>query len=335
MNEIIISEFKKLIEQIKHDINNAIIKKDEIRHSFRLRQSTRVLKILEKYPKEIKSGEQLKDIEGVGKGTISRINEILKTGKLSEIKVSNKYKKNIQIIEELEKIFGIGRKTAYDLITKHNIKSIDELKKAYKNKKIELNEQIKLGLKYHGVYQQSIPRSEIDQINELIQSNIIKVDKDLHAQICGSYRRKKDISNDIDILIYHPKIITKKQLSSNENYLIKFVSRLKKINFILDDLTYENYETKYMGYCKFNDNPVRRIDIYYTPYESYYSFLLHLTGSGEFNRKTRSLAIELGYKLNEYGLFNMSEGKEEKIIVHSEKDIFENLGLEYLPPEKR
>ena len=82
--------------------------------------------------------------------------------------------------------------------------------------------------------------------------------------------------------------------------------------------------------------PVRRIDIMYTPHNYYYTALLHFTGSGEFNRKLRDLAIELGYTLSQLGLYVVKNGKKVKQIhIKSEQDIFEKLGLEYVPPDKR
>ena len=237
-NENIINEFSKLINQIKYDIDYSINKKEKLKNTFRLKQINNVIDILKKYPTEIKSGEQLKEIKGVGKGTISRINEILKKGKLSEIRVDKKYKKYMDYIEELEQIIGIGRKTAYDLVTKHNIKSINELKKKYKQGKIKLNDQILLGLKYHGVYKKDIPRSEINEIDIYLQNISTKINKDLKLKICGSYRRKKPFSNDIDVLLTHPNIKSKLKLKNKENYLIKLVNKLKSNKFIVDAITY-------------------------------------------------------------------------------------------------
>ena len=74
---------------------------------------------------------------------------------------------------------GIGRKTAYDLVTIYGIKSISQLKKAYKSGKIELNDQIKLGLKYHGKYKEDIPRREIMKIEKYIHKVARKIDNEL------------------------------------------------------------------------------------------------------------------------------------------------------------
>jgi DNA polymerase/3'-5' exonuclease PolX len=49
----------------------------------------------------------------------------------------------------------------------------------------------------------------------------------------------------------------------------------------------------------------------------------------------RSLAIELGYKLNEYGLFKNYKGRLVKIKISSEKDIFKKLGMEFIEPKGR
>ena len=115
-----------------------------------------------------------------------------------------------------------------------------------------------------------------------------------------------------------------------------FIDKLKEAKFILDDLTFEHYETKYMGYCRYaTEYPTRRIDIFYAPFESYYPFLLHLTGSGGFNQKIRALAINLGYKLNEYGLFKIKLGKYIKVKIKSEEDIFNELGMDYVEPRDR
>jgi DNA polymerase/3'-5' exonuclease PolX len=332
-NETILNQFELLVDQIKYQIDTIKDRKESIKHSFRLQQIKNAMIIIKKYPHKIKSGEELKDIKGIGKGSIDRINEIIKTGKLTEINIKKKDIKYDKYINELEHVFGIGRKRAYELVTKYNIKSIKELKIAHMNGKIVLTEQMMISLKHYNKYKQDIPRAEIDEINKIVLKIGKDIDKKLMVKICGSYRREKTTSNDIDILLTHPIINTKqKLLDSKKNYLKIFVNKLTNKNIILDDLTYDDYETKYMGYAHLsNKYPTRRIDIYYTPYESYYASLLHLTGSGNFNRKMRGLAIDLGYKLNEYGLF-----KGNKMIkIVSEKDIFDKLGMDFVEPKDR
>ena len=336
-NQKIVDEFKRLIDQIKIQIDNAGKTSEYVVNNFRLKQISAALLNIKQYPKEIKNGSDLKDIKGIGKGTISRIDEILKTGTLSEIKISETERKFSKSIEDLEQIHGIGHKTAYDLVNKYNIRSIEDLEKAYNDGILELNDQILTGLKYNGVYQKNIPRSEVTEIKEYLEKEVKTIHKKLTITICGSYRRQKPVSNDIDVLLAHPDIKTKLQLSkqNEDNYLIKFIEKLRKNKFILDDLTDKNPEIKYMGYCKLGSNPIRRIDIRYIPFDSYSTAILYFTGSGPFNKKMRRLAEQLGYLLNEYGLYKLDGLKKIRIRIESEKDVFDELGMEYLEPSQR
>lgn len=335
MNSRIIELFELLVKQTIQELNTSKTTKEKTANRFRLLNTQNVLEIIKNYPQQIKSGDDLSMIKGVGKGSVERINEIIKTGSLKEIKSTKKYDKYAKHIAELEQVFGIGTNKAFELVTKNKIKTVQELKDAYKNKKIELTRQIVVGLKYHGLYMTGIPRSEMDKINKLIQRETSMVDPELSSTLCGSFRRGKPFSNDVDVLVSHPSIKTKKDVVSKKNFMRMLIKRLKKIGFILDDLTFDKYTTKYMGFCRLGENPVRRMDIYYTSKDSYPAALLHLTGSAKFNQMTRGLAVDLGYTLNEYGLFKIDNNKKKKIDAPSEAAILKKLGLDYVSPDKR
>ena len=337
MNKQIIYEFEKLVKQINFDLNNSKTNSEKNKHLFRLRQIKNAIKIIQKHKTKILDGNELKDVKGIGKGIIKRIDEIIRNGYLSEISLDIKQDIANNIIDELEKVIGIGQKTANDFVKK-GIKSVNDLKKQVKNGIIQVNDEIKVGLKYHKKYNTEIPRGEIGKIDTYLQKIIKRIDKDLKLVICGSYRRKKEISHDIDLLITHKDIKKNKQIVNNDNnYLIKLVEELKEDNFILDDITYKNYITKYMGFCKLKNNPIRRIDIRFFPINSYYTALIHFTGSGELNREMRQKATQLGYKLSEYGLFKILDGESryKKIKINSEKDVFDKLNIVYLDPVDR
>jgi DNA polymerase/3'-5' exonuclease PolX len=127
------------------------------------------------------------------------------------------------------------------------------------------------------------------------------------------------------------------------NILASYVKHLHKIGFLLDDLTDKDFKTKYMGFGRFsfnklsltqsNDNPIRRVDIRLIPMSSYFPALLYFTGSYTFNQEMRSNAKKLGYKLNEYGLYDIRTG--EQIIILSEQEMFKKLNMIYKDPEQR
>jgi len=70
----------------------------------------------------------------------------------------------------------------------------------------------------------------------------------------------------------------------------------------------------------------------------YSSALLYFTGSKEHNIVMRQRAIDRGLRLNEYGLFHSKvETRDPKLLVkcRTEEEMFEKLGLHYIPPEMR
>jgi DNA polymerase/3'-5' exonuclease PolX len=340
INEKIIFEFEKLLLFIQKQIDST----NEDKNKFRYKNLKNALNVIKKFPEEITINNlnNLK-IPGIGKGTIERIAEILKNGFLSELKDFNNDSNNEKIINELENIVGIGRSKALELVNE-GIKSIDDLKNKIEKGKIKVNDKILLGLKYHNKFFGNIPRQEITDIKNLLNNIIIKMNKNLNdndkyiLKICGSYRRGKLTSGDIDILL------TKKNYSFNDsesnNHLVNFIKLLKKpikLNnnkpFIVDDMTDKNYETKYMGFCKYLDNPFRRIDIRFIPWKSYYTALLYFTGSAEHNKKMRKIAQQMNYKLSEYSLIDLTTNNE--FNINSEKKIFELLNMEYIKPNLR
>ena len=134
MNTNILHEFNRLIAFIQEDIDKLTAEKNLkalTANQFRLKQIKNVLNILKNYSTKITIDNyiELKDINGIGKGTIDRIKEILLTGKLSELGnfVDNKKDKN-KTIEDLESVVGIGHTHAIELYNK-GIISVKQLKK--------------------------------------------------------------------------------------------------------------------------------------------------------------------------------------------------------------
>ncbi len=330
-NDDIIEWFELLVRQVQFDIDTTTGKKKMI-NMFRLNSITKALDVIKKLDFKIIKGEDIKNYENIGKGTIDRINEIIKTGKLSEVHEDDITTKHLDYVDELQKVFGIGREVAYNLYKEHNIKNLNDLKEAVKTKSVELPETILKGLKYVDKINVQIPRSEMDEIYSFIIREAIDLDPDMDVRICGSYRREKQVMGDIDMIISHPKIITKQQAEESD-LLMQFVNKLENDKFIIDSFTAKNVKTKYMGVCVYHENPMRRIDIRFMPQESYYTAIMYFTGSKNFNRKMRKIAIDMGYKLNEYKLIN--NRNKQSFDVKSEKDIFDILHMEYLQPKDR
>jgi len=346
MNALIAEQFNLLVKQIQAEYLNAQMENDvkEITmHKYRLQNIKKILSTIKKLDFEIKNVDDLKGIPGLGAGTVRRVKEILETGQLSELK--NKYDKKkqatIDSILELEKVIGIGKETAKKFVIDNGITSINDLKKAIKMKKITVNDKILLGLKYYGIVEGDIPRKETGVTVKYLTKEAHKIDPALDVMICGSYRRGKKTSGDLDILLYHPDAKVSKNILNPkayglEPYLELYVSTLTENGFLIDDMTDKDFFRKYMGFCKYNNYPVRRIDIRYVPYNSLSAAMLYFTGPAELNKSMREKAKQRNMSLNEYGLYKLDkDGLKTLIPIQSEEDIFKILGMDYLTPEER
>lgn len=332
MNKKIIEVFSELLKKYNSELKE-LKNNDEITsHKFKIRAISKSLKIIKGIDFEIKKGDDLKDIKGIGKKTIEKINEILSTGSLKTVDDFNKSKlTKIDEEQKLQMVTGIGPTKSKKLLEDgYTLEKLLLLKNNdIELKKILTHHQI-IGIKYFKDIQERIPSLEISKIGVFLKKLLNKINSDLDLIICGSYRRKKETSGDIDVLIFN-----KTANKYSEDNLVNFIDKLKKKNFLVAHLT-EDGKTKYMGLCKLNKKSIaRRIDIRYIKKKHLASSMLYFTGSGEFNKNMRLYAKKKGYKLNEYGLFKLGKENELKMKTENEKDIFSILGLPYIEPENR
>ena len=120
----------------------------------------------------------------------------LKTGTLEILEREKNNPINI-----FTQVYGIGPKKAEELVKKE-ITTIEQLK----NNLNLLNDKQKIGVKYYDDILKCIPRSEIDDFYVKLSIIFEMFDNsDNHFEIVGSYRREKQDSGDIDIIITNSK----------------------------------------------------------------------------------------------------------------------------------
>lgn len=297
---------------------------------WQIKALTSAINNIEKYENDIISGEDLKkNIKGIGDKISKYIDEIIEHGYLLDLK-------NIKVEEDSYKefmnIIGVGNAKAKEWISK-GIKNIDQLKKEIKNGNISITNNINLGLKYYEDLKERIPREEIISLYKIIEKILKEINKDLIYEICGSFRRNESNSGDIDFLITHKNYNSDINNFKDYNFLKKILNNLKEKNIIVDEMT-KNASKKFLGMCKIPGyKKVRRIDIMFIDYKSYYSSLLYFTGNKYFNLYIRNKCLENNFSLNEYYLSNLENN--EKIYLKNEKELFDILKLNYLKPEER
>jgi len=204
------------------------------------------------------------------------------------------------------------------------------------NQLCKIHKNTLIGLKYFYDITQKIPREEIQKAEIILTRVAEHMNKDLKIMLCGSYRRGRDKSGDIDCCLFHPSIKTQDDIKTNKyNILANFVEILINIDFVIDQL--DMGLQKFMGLCiiKQNNkqNVARRLDIRFMPYESYGSAILYFTGSATFNTDIRKISLRKGYSLSEFGF----KKKSDNILIPcaTEEDVFKFLNIPYKTPIER
>lgn len=282
--------------------------------TFRLRSYMKTVDILKAQPRPIlteEDAEKLGKIHGVGKKTVMRICHILRHGTLplpegpEEMMVADV----LRVTSEFEsKIWGVGKSNAFRLY-KAGYRSMEDL--ALRGQK-DLTRQQLIGLKHWRDLAKRIPREEVQLIEARVRAVVERVLPGASVTTCGSYRRGKADTGDVDILISPPR----RENTAPLDRLMDIIVELRKESFLTDDLSlpsdrdkpenrpskggrpmneYNNVQgTKgsYMGVCRVSEaHPHRRIDLKLYAADELPFALLYFTGSQYFNMSMRSWAI--------------------------------------------
>ena len=273
----------------------------------------------------ITKAEDVAGIKGVGDKIRLKVREIIETGKL---KAAEEARASLPLdaYKTLKDVHGIGPAKAAQLIEK-GITNMDQLRAASEADSKLLTAAQKLGVKHYADSLLRIPRAEMTEHEYII---IPGLDPQFEGTIVGSYRRGAASSGDIDVLLTLPDTMSAKDQGA---LFLHMIELFKEIDYIVDTLS--SGPTKFLGYCKLEGKPVRRLDLLMIPKSEYACAILYFTGSKEFNVAFRAYALEKGYTLNEHRLQATKEGVPAVPAFETEEDIFDFLGLEYIEPTMR
>ena len=266
------------------------------------------------------TSENLLKVKGVGPKIVEKAMLIMNTGTCPMYD-------NIKDIKDPRELFmdihGVGAVKAKQ-ITNMGISTINELENHMNLDEI-LNDVQKKGLKWYKDMQSRIPHLEIANHEKILKNILNEIDPKAELTIAGSYRRGKETSGDIDVLINTPNV-------KNNSIYNAFIDKLFELQYLKEE--FSRGSKKFMGICSINGIG-RRIDIMYTKPNEYPFAILYFTGSMEFNVKMRSELLEKGMSLNEYGIKDVKTNKMIKHDCKTEKDVFKYLGYKYVNPENR
>lgn len=266
--------------------------------------------------------KRLDELKGVGESIAEKIHEYIHTGKI--LAFERLKKKVPYALLELMEIEGIGPATLRTLHEQLQVNNRDELIAAIQQgrldhvkgfaarKKENLFRVLKLD-----VVKQRMPLAVARKIGHSILADLEKIPGIREAHLAGSLRRKKTTVGDIDILLTAER--------KNWKKIINRIIRIPRVERVL-----AAGETK--ASLLYGD-PHTQVDIRLVREEELGAALLYFTGSKEHNIQLRTLARQKGWKVNEYGVFDLKTGK--RLAGKTEAEIYKLFNFGYIPPEKR
>lgn len=292
---------------------------------FKVNAYARAARTIENLPgpiEDLARDGKLTEIRGIGSGIAKKIVQYLETGKIEKLE---EFKSKVPFsLLEMEKVSGLGPKGAMALYKHLGIKTVEGLKKAALDGKIR-------SLPGFGLKKEENILKAIQELRKKKEEKRVSIGLALplaetivdflkrnspieRFQICGSIRRMKETVGDIDILV-----------TSKESE--KVMKTFAEVPMLKDVLVSGETKTSILT----NENI--QVDLRVVEPLSFGAAIQYFTGSKQHNIKLRELAIKKGYKINEYGVFEVKSGK--KVGGEREEDVYDLLGLPWIPPEMR
>jgi DNA polymerase (family 10) len=293
---------------------------------FRIRSYRNAATAVDGFPEALEAimkdpSKKITDIPGVGKGIAAAVEQLVSRGSC------DRRDEMLAIYPptalELLKIQGLGPKSIRTLFEHYRVSTIDGLEKIAQEQK--LRELPRMGAKLEEKVLRSIAQYR-QRAGGFLLSFAYGVADELAAYLqevpgvesvvpAGSLRRGKETVGDLDLLATGP---------GAEAAMEKFVTH-PRVQEVLG-------RGPNKASVKFGLEGLQ-VDLRALPKESYGSALQYFTGSKEHSVALRSRALKMGMTLSEYSLARLDT--KEIVARETEEQIYEALGLAYIPPELR
>jgi DNA polymerase (family 10) len=264
---------------------------------------------------------KLEEIPGVGKAIAEKIDELLRTGKLQFLE---KLKKEVPPgLAEWLKVPSLGPKKVGMIWKTLDITTLPQLEEAAKDGKLrdlpgmgtKSESAILAGIASLSRRSGRIPLGRAWPLAQEIIGQLKKVKGVVAAEPAGSLRRMRSTIGDIDILV----------ASKDSRPVMEAFTKLPGVIRVLG-----KGETK--SSIEFSDGV--RAQVWVHPPERFGTALLYATGSKDHNVRLRELALDKGLSLSEHAL-TKKKGEGDEILCATEEEVYEKLGLPWIPPELR
>ncbi len=312
-----------VFSQLLTDIADLLELKAE--NVFRIRAFRRASEVIKALPHDIVSLDRASQllIPGIGKGISDMIEEFKKEGHINELE---KLKKEFPAgLLELMNLEGLGPKRAAHLFHDLKIDSLQKLKAAAESGKLlqvpgfgeKLQETLLKSIAYQSQTGHRLLLPNARRFADEIKTYLSKSPSIKQVELAGSARRWKETVGDLDFLCAS---------TQPEKAIAHFIQAPTVERVLAQGATKASVMLKTGLQCDF-----RVVEA-----ASFGAALVYFTGSKEHNVRLRELAQKKGFTLNEYGLFKLTDTeKKHPVAGRTEEDVYEHLGLPWIPPELR
>ena len=270
-------------------------------------------------------------LPGIGKGMAEHIEEIVKTGTLAALQELRK--KVPGAVDELLEVEGLGPKRTKLLYERLGIGSVKDLEQAIESGRVESLagfgkksvEKIRQAIQNLAKRPKRFRLLDADQLVRPLIEHLRSGGGIEDLEVAGSYRRRMETVGDIDILVASDKAKT----------VMQRFQTYPEVERVIAAGTTRGTVILRSGL---------QVDLRVLPRRSYGSALHYFTGSKAHNIAVRTLGVERGLRISEYGIFRVPKGKKaedvgveegERIGGAKEEDVFRAVDMDWVPPELR
>jgi DNA polymerase (family 10) len=308
------------VSEVLYEIGELLTIKGDRFRSRAYNMAAQRVRTLTEDVRRIRERGELEEIPGVGKSIAGVIGEVLDTGQSAQLEdLREELPTGVRDLMELE---GVGPKKALRFQQELGIATIDDLEAAIKAGRLrdlkgfgeKTEENLLRSIEEFRTRQGRFLLGAVLPVIEEILSYLSGSDAVLEAEVAGSARRRKETVGDLDILAASLE---------PEKAVERFVT-MPPVTRVLSQGT-----TKSTVVLEKN----LQVDLRVIPPEDYGAALQYFTGSKEHNVELRTIAVKMGYKLSEYGLFDRDTNRV--VASRTEEEIYRALGMDLIPPELR
>lgn len=291
----------------------------------------RAARVLEDLPRDVStlSEKELIAVDGIGKGTATRIREFLDTGRIAD---HDEMLEQVPTgVVKLLRVQGLGPKTVSLLWKQGGIESPEQLLKQIEAGGEELKkirglgdkklQQIAEGLHFIESVRGRVRLGTAMPLAEILVGRVRELPGVQRADYAGSLRRGRETIGDLDILAAAE--------ATDAAQITKKFAELPGVTRVLT--RGEHKASVMMGEEEAGDEGGVQVDLRVVEPGQYGAGMMYFTGSKDHNIQLRERAIGQGMKLSEHGLT-----RGDKLVTgDTEEAVYRALGLAWIPPELR